>query len=102
MISISRVSDINFQSHHSEGNLNLLNAIMDTQTLDVIDNDCNLPTGNGNVIGRGSPMILNSNVVERQLEEPYKKNSSCSNNSSYSKQFPKSYELQYSKRNYER
>ena len=102
MISISRVSDINFQSHHSEGNLNLLDAIMDTQTLDGSDNDCNLPTSNGNVIGRGSPIILNSNVVERQLQEPYKKISSYSNNSSYSKQFPKSSELQYSKRNYER
>ena len=78
MISISRVSDINFQSHHSEGNLNLLDAIMDTQTLDGSDNDCNLPTGNGSIIGRGSPIVLNSNVVERQLDEPYKKISSIS------------------------
>ena len=63
MISISRVSDINFQSNHSEGNLNLLDAIMDTQTLNGSENDSNLTTSNGNVIGRGSPIILNSNVV---------------------------------------
>ena len=102
MISISRVSDINFQSNHSEGNLNLLDAIMDTQTLNGSENDSNLTTSNGNIIGRGSPIILNSNAVERQPEEPCQKISSYSNNSSYSKQFLKSSELQYSKRNYER
>ena len=102
MISISRVSDINLQSHQSEGNLNLLDAIMDTQTLDGSDNDCNLSTSNGNIIGRRSPIILNSNVVERRSEKPHQNLSPYSNNSSYSKQFLKSSELQYSKRNYER